>query len=87
MKYTLDGQALKDFAEEVLARVDNTDLKSYSFEKDPDMSFKFNWTIVFQILIYDKLTISLCFRPKLGHQLAREAIVESLLVLGRVVSK
>jgi hypothetical protein len=37
----LDEKALKEFANEVLERVDSVDLKSYNFDKDLDMNFRF----------------------------------------------
>lgn len=33
----MDTEALKAFADDVLRRVDSIDLKSYSFDKDPDL--------------------------------------------------
>jgi hypothetical protein len=37
----MDGQALNEFANEILSRIEGTDYKSYDFAKDPDMNFKF----------------------------------------------
>lgn len=35
-----DKKALKDFVDEVLERIDKIDLRSFDFDKDPDMNYK-----------------------------------------------
>jgi hypothetical protein len=35
-----DKDALQAFADKVLAGIDNIDLKSYEFQRDPDLSIK-----------------------------------------------
>ena len=35
-----DMDALQEFADKVLAGIDNVDLKSYEFSRDPDLSIK-----------------------------------------------
>jgi hypothetical protein len=36
----MDTEGLQRFAEQIIGRIDNVDLKSYSFEKDPDYTFR-----------------------------------------------
>jgi hypothetical protein len=35
-----DLESLKALADDILSRIDKVDLKSYEFEKDPDLSFR-----------------------------------------------
>lgn len=39
-KMAMDEKALKDFADDILKRIEGVDLKSYDFSKDADMSFR-----------------------------------------------
>ena len=36
----MDTEGLKKFADEILSRIDNVDLKSYNFDKDPDFGLR-----------------------------------------------
>ncbi len=48
-----DLESLKALADDILSRIDKVDLKSYEFEKDPDLSFRHIWFISLKLIYFN----------------------------------